>query len=197
MFQLTEEAQVYKEIEEIDPAKHVRLSAKGIADLRKATIQDDTLSKLAKVIRHGWCNLKQNVPLSIRAFWPFRDELVVDNSIIFKGTKVVIPKSMRTLMLQRIHTNHQGPDACVRWAQDVIFLPGMASEIWHLASQCSTCCDLQSKAAEGTSVVTRNSNHTMDYCSSRSFYIYRKIISHHRRLLQRLLGVRCCDGYFQ
>ena len=38
MFQLTEEAQVYKEIEEIDPAKHVRLSAKGIADLQKATI---------------------------------------------------------------------------------------------------------------------------------------------------------------
>ena len=35
MFQLTEEAQVYKEIEEIDPAKHVRLSAKGIADLQK------------------------------------------------------------------------------------------------------------------------------------------------------------------
>ena len=111
MFQLTEEAQVYKEIEEIDPAKHVRLSAKGIVDLRKATIQDDTLSELAKVIRHGWPDLKQNVPLSIRAFWPFRDELVVDNSIIFKGTKVVIPKSMRTLMLQRIHTSHQGPDA--------------------------------------------------------------------------------------
>ena len=65
MFQLTEEAQVYKEIEEINPAKHVRLSAKGIADLRKATIQDDTLSKLAKVIRHGWRDLIQNVPLSI------------------------------------------------------------------------------------------------------------------------------------
>ena len=50
MFQLTEEAQVYKEIEEIDPAKHVRLSAKGIANLRKATVQDDILSELAKVI---------------------------------------------------------------------------------------------------------------------------------------------------
>ena len=68
MFQLTEEAQVYKEIEKIDLAKHVRLSAKGIADPRKATIQDDTLSKLAKVIRHGWLNLKQNVSLAIQAF---------------------------------------------------------------------------------------------------------------------------------
>ena len=49
MFQLTEEVQVYKEIEEIDPAKYVMLSAKGIADLRK---------ELAKVIRQGWPDLK-------------------------------------------------------------------------------------------------------------------------------------------
>ena len=68
MFQLTEEAQVYKQIEEIEPAKYVRLSAKGIADLRKSTIQDDTLSELAKVIRHGWPGLKQNVPLAIETF---------------------------------------------------------------------------------------------------------------------------------
>ena len=137
MFQLTEEAQVSKEIEEIDSAKHVMLSAKGIADLRK---------ELAKVIRQGWPDLKQNVPLSIRAFWPFRDEMVVDNSIIFKGTEVVIPKSMRTLMLQRIHTSHQGPDGCVRQARDVIFWPGMATiEIRHLASQCSTCSDHKTK----------------------------------------------------
>ena len=93
MFQLTEEAQVYKEIEEIDSAKHVSHEAqcKRIVDLRKATIQDDTLSELAKVIRHGWPNHKQNVPMSIRAFWPFREELVVDTSIIFKGTQVCVP----------------------------------------------------------------------------------------------------------
>ena len=112
------------------------LSAKGIADLR---------NELAKVIRQGWPDLKQNIPLFIQAFWPFRDELVVDNSIIFKGTKVVIPKSMRTLMLQRIHTSHQGPDACVQRAWDVIFWPGMASEIRHLASQCSTCSNYKAK----------------------------------------------------
>lgn len=65
LFQLSQEAQVYKEIEEIDPAKHVRLSLQGLANLREATIKDDTMSELAKVIRQGWPDLKQNVPLSI------------------------------------------------------------------------------------------------------------------------------------
>ena len=145
LFQLSQEAQVYKEIEEIDPAKHVRLSVQGLANLREATSQDDTLTELTKVIRQGWPDLKQKVPSSIRAFWPFRDELVVDNRIIFKGTKVVIPKSMRTLMLQRTHASHQGPEACVRRARDVMFWPGMASEVRHLASQCATCNDYKTK----------------------------------------------------
>ena len=89
VFQLSQEAQVYKEIEEIDPAKHIPLSLdlQGLANLREATIKDDSMSELAKVIQQGWPDLKQNVPLSIRAFWPFRNELVGDNGIIFKGKK--------------------------------------------------------------------------------------------------------------
>ena len=46
---------------------------------------------------------------------------------------------MLALMMQRIHSSHQGPDACVRLAQDVVLWPGMASTIRHLANQCTTC----------------------------------------------------------
>ena len=136
---------MYKEIEEIDPVKHVRLSVQGLANLREATNQDDTLKELIKPIRQGWPELKQKVLLSMRAFWPFRDELLIDNSIIFKGTKVVIPKSMHTLMLQRTHASHQGSEAFVQWARDVMFWPGMANGIRHLASQCVTCSDYKTK----------------------------------------------------
>ena len=90
LFQMSQEMGVYKEIEEIDPAKHARLSAQGLETIREATIQDDTLKELATTIQQGWPDLKKNVPMSIRAFWPYRDELVVDNSIVFKGTKVVM-----------------------------------------------------------------------------------------------------------
>jgi len=145
IFQLRQEARLYKEIEEIDPALHVRLSENGLARLREATAKDSTLSELDTVIHQGWPDLKQNVPLSIRAFWPYRDELVVDGKIIFKGTKVVVPKALRATMLQRIHSSHQGPEACVRRARDVIFWPGMANEIRHLASQCSTCNEYTAK----------------------------------------------------
>jgi len=145
IFQLQQEHRLYKEIEEVDPALHVRLSENGLAKLREATTKDNTLSELSKFIHQGWPEFKHNVPLSVRAFWPYRDELVVDRNIVFKGTKVVIPKAMRPLMLQRIHSSHQGPVACSRRARDVIFWPGMTKEVLHLASQCAICNEFAAK----------------------------------------------------
>ena len=52
---------------------------------------------------------------------------------------------MRPLMLKRTYLSHQGSEACVRRARDVIFWPGMAREIQYLASQCPTCNDYVAK----------------------------------------------------
>ena len=62
---MSQEAQVYKKIKEINPVKHVRPSAQGLENIRKATSQDDTLNELSKTIQQGWPALKQNVPMSI------------------------------------------------------------------------------------------------------------------------------------
>jgi len=56
---------LYKDIEDINPAMHVRLSKSGLASLREATAKDNTLSELTKVIRQRWPEFKHNVPLSI------------------------------------------------------------------------------------------------------------------------------------
>ena len=145
IFQVLQENRLFKEIEDIDPAKHVRLSEKGLTELREATRNDNTLKDLAKVIHRGWPELKQDIQPSIRTYWPYRDELIADNNIIFKESKIVIRESMRSLMLQRMLASHQGPVASVRRARDVIFWPGMASEIRHQASQCATCNSLAAK----------------------------------------------------
>jgi len=52
---------------------------------------------------------------------------------------------MQPLMLQRIHSGHQGPVACSKHARDVIFWPGMTKEVLHLASQCAICNEYAAK----------------------------------------------------
>jgi len=71
IFYIRQEAKLYKEIEDIDPAEYVRVSEGGIAKIRAATQQDTTFKKLSTTILQGWPELKKDVPLSIRAYWPF------------------------------------------------------------------------------------------------------------------------------
>lgn len=141
IFNLNQEAKLHKEIQDIDPAEQVRVSKWGLAKIRAATQQDPMLQLVATTVHQGWLESKMDVPMEIRAFWLFRDELTEHDKIIYKGTKIIIPKSMQPLMKQRIHLSHQGAYPCVQQAKDVLFWPGMASEIRHLVSQCSICND--------------------------------------------------------
>jgi len=47
IFYIRQEAKLYKEIKDIDPAEHVRVSEGGIAKIRAATQQDATLQELS------------------------------------------------------------------------------------------------------------------------------------------------------
>ena len=57
-----------KEIEQINPAEHVRLSEKGVAEIKAATQQDASLQELSLIIHKGWPEHKKDTSLSIRAY---------------------------------------------------------------------------------------------------------------------------------
>lgn len=56
-----------------------------------------------------------------------------------RGSRVVIPKSLRKEMLQRLHEGHLGVAKCKAMARVLMYWPGMAAEITDKASRCSTC----------------------------------------------------------
>ena len=67
--------------------------------------QDDHLQQLKKVIIAGWPNTKDELHANIRPYWPYRDELVVIDSIIHKGRCIVILYSLRQQVLEQLHTD--------------------------------------------------------------------------------------------
>lgn len=48
--------------------------------------------------------------------------------ILFKGSRVVIPRVMRPEVKSRIHSSHLGVEACLRKARDTVFWPNMNAE---------------------------------------------------------------------
>ena len=87
----------------------------------------------------GWPNDKSKIPAACLPFWTFRDEISFNDGVLFKGEKVIIPRAMQPEMLKLIHGSHLGIDKCKRRARDVLYWPGMASQIENIVSSCATC----------------------------------------------------------
>ena len=73
---------------------------------------------------------------------------MVIEDIIIKGDRIAIPKSLRKDMLHRVHYSHLGIEKCKQHARDIIFWPGMCSEIEKLIQGCPVCQEKQNANAK-------------------------------------------------
>lgn len=114
--------------------------------LRQEIQKDAILSKLCTTIIQGWPDDKQELDETLSPFWTYRDELSAQNGIIYKGAQVMVPPSMYTDMLKKIHANHFGAESNTRMAREVLFWPGMAKAIQDMCHACSKCAQYGSTA---------------------------------------------------
>ncbi|KAK3731146.1 hypothetical protein QZH41_000004 [Actinostola sp. cb2023] len=103
------------------------------------TDKDETLQLLKDVILRGWPAERKDLPTQITPYFSVRDELVVQDGMIFRGERIVVPYSLRKEMKQRIHSSHLGAESCLRRARETLFWPGMSAEIKEMVSACETC----------------------------------------------------------
>ena len=66
------------------------------------------MQTLKKTISDGWSETRPECNSAILEYWNHRDELSAEQGLIFRGQKIVVPKSMREEMLRQVHTGHLG-----------------------------------------------------------------------------------------
>ena len=76
---------------DIDQRSYLSISEGKILKIKEASKEDETMNLLKQVIKSGWPDCKDEVPHNVQCYFPFRDELVIQNGLIFKVEKVVIP----------------------------------------------------------------------------------------------------------
>ena len=80
--------------------------------LHVATQEDDKLIMLKHMITNGWPNSIKEVPPEIKAYWTFHDELTIEDGLVLKDTRIVIPNSKHKQVLTMIHKGHLGLGEC-------------------------------------------------------------------------------------
>ena len=60
-------------------------------ELQRATTEDPVLQTVGKYIQQGWPERATSIPQLVRKFYTFHDELTIQDDIVIKGLKPVIP----------------------------------------------------------------------------------------------------------
>jgi hypothetical protein len=93
---------VSEEIQAINMIKDLAITEQRLKEIQQHTESDTQLQTLKHVIQSGWPEMKSDVSHDISIYFDVRDELTVQNGLIFKGERVVIPKTLRLDMTRRI-----------------------------------------------------------------------------------------------
>ena len=115
------------------------ISADRMTELQRETLADATMQKLAKFIKEGWPGHERSVPPDVKPFFPLRDKLVIENDVILKGQKAVVPKSLQLKYIAILHKGHMGADHTKQLASDVVYWPKMRQDTESAVCQCSAC----------------------------------------------------------
>ena len=97
------------------------------------------MTALKQTILQGWPEERSHLPPLVHPYFAMRDELAVYDGIVFRGERVVVPASQRSILKERIHSSHLGIDGCLRRAKECLFWPNMTGDIRDYISACDVC----------------------------------------------------------
>ena len=92
----------------------MQFSSDKLSQLQQETKKDNDLSTLRDFIVDGWPDSMKEIPTQLRQYWSYREELSVENGMLLKCERIVIPRSMQQDILQQVYAGHLG---CYAWTE--------------------------------------------------------------------------------
>ena len=130
-------------IEALDLTEHLAISRERLQSIQEAIAKDPGLKVLMQVVQQGWPHSKSQVPVEAQPYFTSHDELSVQDGLVFKGQRIIIPAALRRETIRKLHSSHMGVESCLRRAREVFYWPLMSAEIKDFISCCSVCNTLR------------------------------------------------------
>ena len=111
----------------------------SLHNIQLATQADDNLVILKYIIQQGWPKTIKEVPKEIQKYWTFHEELTIEDGLILKGMRIIIPDKKREEILKQIHEGHLGLNKCQVRAKETVYWPGLNDQLEQLILNCHLC----------------------------------------------------------
>ena len=107
--------------------------------VREAAALDDTVTRLNKFIREGFPEHIAGLDSDLRPLWNKREGLYTLEGVPMFGDRLYVPQKLRGMVLDCLHSAHQGKSTMAKMAEERFFWPHMHPEIGQKRDQCRTC----------------------------------------------------------
>ena len=108
-------------------------------ELQEETEKDEIFKKMKEYCRYGWPNSKEKCPEQLRYLFKMRNDILLDDEILFYKDRIMIPKTMRKMILTKLHGPHFGIKKTMKRAQNSVFWPNITNDIEQVVSHCRIC----------------------------------------------------------
>ena len=122
---------------------HILFAESKLSEIKQQTSADPVLNQLRETIFVGWPEDQKSLPTDLREYWSYRDELSIEDGMIVKGERILIPETVRESILKNLHTGHLGIVKTQLRARRDVFWPNMNQAIERMCKACEVCQEKQ------------------------------------------------------
>ena len=115
--------------DDVKEAEYIPVTERRLLELNSATKEDRSMQQLQQVIVEGWPEDKIHLDPEVRPYFSMRNEMTVQDGLIFRGNRVVVPMTQRAVLKEKLHSTHLGIEGCCRRARECLYWPNMNSDI--------------------------------------------------------------------
>ena len=120
--------------------EHLAAFPVSAANIRSQIDRDPTLAKVRQFVTCGWPTLPVTSP-EMQPFNQRREELSVEDGCLLRGSRVIVPPSLRGKVLDQLHDGHPGIGKMKALARQYVWWPGLDGDVEGRVEKCVPCQD--------------------------------------------------------
>ncbi|GBO25324.1 hypothetical protein AVEN_20958-1 [Araneus ventricosus] len=140
-------------------------SSRRLDELRVAQLKDETCQKLTDYVLKGWPS-KKEVDTLCAPYWQNRYEISIEDGLLMRGCRIIIPKSHQAEMLNQIHEGHLGITRCRARARCSVYWPLISKVIEEKIKSCTACIQESNYYSRYPEIDRLTSAEIINHCKS-------------------------------
>ena len=116
--------------------------------LRQESQNDPVISTVMRYVREGWPSKNTETSDKVNKFRKLLDSLSTCHVCLIHGSRVVIPQSLQSKVLDLLHLGHFGMERIKQLERIAVYWPDIDAAIEMASRRCDSCGEHQNKPSK-------------------------------------------------